>query len=227
MKCVKYIAYFFYIAFYWNIRLALIVIKGEIKGEKKYNIDTTGHNNLDHVIREGKDIVHATIYMPISFTVLEAGFEWLKNQPKKHFVDIGCGKGRAMAVALAYGFEKITGIDFSQRLILVAQKNMDMAMGKFGHKPISLLCEDAKDYIIPDDADCIFLFNPFDEFIMHHVVQNISKSLVKQPRNLTVLYANPLYKERFVQYGFQERVHIKKYKYLEMSILEWKIKKAE
>lgn len=220
MKWLSYIQYFFYIAFYWNTRLALIVIYHEIKGERKYNINTTGHNNLKHVISEGKDISHATIYMPASYNVLEAGFNTLHNHPKKHFVDIGCGKGRAMAVALANGFEKITGIDFSHQLTIDAKKNMERAIETFGQKPITVLCEDAMHFAIPDDADCIFLFNPFDEYIVQQVALNIDKSLKKHPRKLTLMYANPLHKERFLEHGFLETAYIKKLRYLEMSIME-------
>lgn len=221
MKWLAYIQYFFYIAFYWNTRLALIVIYHEIKGERTYNINTTGHNNLKHVMAEGKDISHATIYMPASYNVLEAGFNTLQHHPKKHFVDIGCGKGRAMSVALASGFEKITGIDFSHQLTIEAQHNMEKAMESFGQKPVTILCEDAMHFAIPADADCIFLFNPFDEYIVKQVANNINKSLKEYPRKLTIMYANPLYKECFVEQGFRETAYIKKLRYLEMSIMEW------
>ena len=46
---------------------------------------------------------------------------------------------------------------------------------------------------IPDDVDCIFFFNPFDEVIMSAVVENILESLYKNhPRKIIIAYANPL-----------------------------------
>ncbi|HEX3865751.1 MAG TPA: class I SAM-dependent methyltransferase, partial [Gemmatimonadaceae bacterium] len=39
------------------------------------------------------------------------------------FVDFGCGKGRAMLLASDYPFREVIGVDFSEELIAVAQRN--------------------------------------------------------------------------------------------------------
>jgi hypothetical protein len=43
---MKYLKYFFYIATNWNISIAWHIIRNEIRGEKKYGINTTGADNL-------------------------------------------------------------------------------------------------------------------------------------------------------------------------------------
>ena len=220
----QYLKYFFYLSFNWNIRIAWYIIVQEIKGEKKYGIKTTGANELKSLEKKGIDITHATIYMPVSYPLLEELFEHLNTKPSKlskplyHFLDIGSGKGRAICVAAQYGFNKLTGIDFSKELCKIAEKNMALTKQKNPRIDYRIINNDAFYFDIPADADCIFLFNPFDEVIMSAVVQHICNSLQSYPRSLYILYVNPLHKEQFIKAGFKEIYHIKKMKYLEAVI---------
>jgi len=220
MKFFSYIRYFFYIAYNWNISIAWYITRQEIKGEKKYGIHTTGADELKDLEEKGIDITHATIYMPASYELLE---ELFKQQnvptPLNHFLDIGCGKGRALCVAAHHGAEKVTGIDLSKELCDTAKENLVATKQKIPSLNYNVINNDAFYFEIPPDVDCLFLFNPFDEIIMSGVVNNIVKSLKKHPRKITVLYINPLQKQRFAKAGFKETWHIKKMKYLEAIIM--------
>ena len=219
----NYIRYFFYLAVNWNPRIAFHLIKQEITGEKKYGIHTTGADELKSLQKKGIDITHATIYMPVSYELLDALFKQLKrssSQPVHHFLDIGCGKGRTLCVAAHQGFNKLTGIDFAKYLCDTAVKNLNITRKQFPSLDFDVINNDAFYFEIPDDVDCIFLFNPFDEIIMSGVVQNILNSLEAYPRNLSILYVNPLHKEYFINAGFTETWQSKKMTYLEGVILE-------
>jgi SAM-dependent methyltransferase len=39
------------------------------------------------------------------------------------FVDLGCGKGRALMLAVLAGFSHVTGVDYSRTLCRIAEKN--------------------------------------------------------------------------------------------------------
>ena len=244
---IRYIKYFFYIALNWNIKIAWHIIRREIIGEKKYSINTTGADELKQLEKKGIDITHATIYMPVSYPLLEELFEQLNlSTPKphpngdptgrvlnptqkiyaegdvhrgKHFLDIGCGKGRALCMAAHYGFTRLTGIDFSKELCAAAEKNLAITKQKFPSLQYNIINNDAFYFEIPETVDYIFLFNPFDEVILSAVVQNIAKSLHDHPRQLYILYVNPLHKEQFAKAGFKEIYHCKKMQYLEAVIL--------
>src|SRR6478609_9433477 len=99
MKFLPYIKYFFFIAYNWNIGIAWYIIKQEIRGEKKFGINTTGADQLKKLEKKGIDITHATIYMPVSYDLLEDIFKQLNIEDYNHFLDLGCGKGRAMCIA--------------------------------------------------------------------------------------------------------------------------------
>lgn len=227
MKALTYIRYFIYLAYNWNIRIAWHIIRSEIKGEKKFGIHTTGADELKHLEEKGIDTSHATIYMPASYELLEDIFKQLNacfsnNKSGNHFLDIGCGKGRALCVAAHYGFTKLTGIDFSKQLCEAAKENLLLTRQKTPGIDFSIVNNDAFYYEIPADTGCIFLFNPFDETIMSGVAQNIRQSLQTDPRCLYIIYINPLHKEYLLNVGFSEVWHRKKMKYLEAVILEHK-----
>lgn len=220
MKILTYLQYFFYLGINWNWKIAFNVIQQEIEGEKKYGINTTGADELKTLSKKGIDISHATIYMPISYLLLENIFRQLPVAQKKHFLDIGCGKGRAMCVAAYNGYEKVSGIDFSQELCEQAETNLRHVKEKFPSLHYNVITKDAINFEIPFDVDCIFLFNPFDVVVMTAVVSNIMESAAKYPREIIVAYANPLYEDIFLEEGFSEIFHTKAMKYLEAAILK-------
>jgi SAM-dependent methyltransferase len=198
----------------------------EVKGEKKYGINTTGADELFKLEKQGIDISHATIYMPVSYLLLKEIFKQLSHtkflnpKPLNHFLDIGCGKGRALCIAAHQGFKKVTGLDFAGDLCEAAKENLEIIKQKIPELEYKIINNDAFYFEIPDDVDCIFFFNPFDEIIMSGVVNNIFTSLKTNPRKLTIIYVNPLHKELFLKAGFKEIWYCKKMKYLEASILE-------
>ena len=81
-----------------------------------------------------------------------------------------------------------------------------------------MICNDAFYYEIPDDVDCIFLFNPFDLTILSGVLENIEKSLEKNPRILHIIYFNSTGEKLIFQYGFKEI-----FQFSEMHFLQGKI----
>ena len=221
----RFIKYFFYLAYNWNFNIARVLLSQEIKGEKKYGINTTGADELRSLKKKGIDISHATIYMPVAYGLLEEIFDHLKmagppHFPFTHFLDIGCGKGRALCVAAAYGCTKVSGIDLSKELCDTTNLNLLLIKKKYPELEYTVINNDAFYFAIPRGVDSIFLFNPFDEMIMSGVLNNIIKVTGRTNGKITVVYVNPLHKGLFTKAGFTETYYIKKMKYLEVSILE-------
>ncbi len=219
MKAIRYLRYFTYLAANWNLGIALHIIKNEIRGEKKYGINTTGVDELSSLKKMGIDIEHATIYMPASYDILEDIFEWLRPHGLKFLLDLGSGKGRVLCVAADYGFQKIVGLDFSRSLCQAA--NANLASIKTDHPGIEaqVFHNDAFYFIIPGEVDCLFFFNPFDDVIMSGVIENIRTSLLETPRKLYIVYLNPQHKHLFLEQDFKVIHHIKKMHYLEAVIM--------
>ena len=219
-KLFSYIKYFFFLTFKWNIKIAVHILMQEIKGEKKYGIATTGADELRALEEKGIDIDHSAIYMPVSYDVLDDIFQQLNIKNSGHFLDIGCGKGRAMCVAAHKGFNRVTGIDLSKELCIAAEENLAITRKHCTALQYKIINNDAFYFEIPNDVDCIFMFNPFDDLIMDAVAENILESFEINPRSITLVYANPLYKQELLNVGFKEIYYTQKMEYLEALILQ-------
>ena len=221
-KSLSYIKYFFYLTFKWDIKIASHILLQEIKGERKYGITTSGVDELQSLEKKGIDIDHYSIYMPVSYDLLDDIFNQLNIKDTSHFLDIGCGKGRALCVAPYKGFNKVSGIDLSKEFCIAAEENLAITKKHFPGLQYKIINNDAFYFEIPNDADHIFMFNPFDEVIMDAVAENILESFEINPRTITVIYVNPICKQELLNVGFKEIYHTQKMKYLEAVILAMK-----
>ena len=220
MKFLYYFKYFYFIARNWNIRLAAFTVYHEIKGERKYHLDTTKIDDLQGQKIESSNLPHASIYQGTNYYLIEKAFEYLKTEEaNQQLVDFGSGKGRIMVVAAHYGFKNITGIDFSESLCREAEDNIEKIKPLFPATNFKIICSDAANYTIENDTNVFFFFNPFDEVVMLQVVRKILTSLKKNPRKVYIVYVNPLHKEIFLSAGFEEEYYLKKMEYLEFTIL--------
>jgi len=212
--------YFLFLGWNWDWKIAAHILKEEKRGETKYQLESTGFHNLTRLKKQAEELEHSTIYMPASFDLLDLCLSEIDLPNSQHFLDIGCGMGRAMAVAAHFGAKKITGIDVAKNLIAVAKKNLAVLENANPDLEIRCQLQNAYYYDIPDDVDVIFLFNPFDEFVMEAVVENILESLERTKRKIKIIYFNPIEKQCFTERGFKEIFHFVKMKYLEAIILE-------
>lgn len=220
MKAIRYFKLFYFIADHWNTKLALFTVHHEIKGERKYLIDSSEIDDLHTQQIQSPNLKHASIYQPTNYYLIEKAFDYLRSENENdNILDFGCGKGRVMIVAAHYGFKNITGVDFVQSFCQEAAWNIEKVQPQFPATKFEVYCEDATQYKIGNDQTVFFFFNPFDEKIMLAVVKNILASLKISPRRILVVYINPLHKEIFLSAGFYEEYFFRKMKYLEFSIL--------
>ena len=220
MNAINYLKYFFFIGTCWNFRFAVFTIYHEIRGERKYQIDTSSIDYLQREKIESNNLDHASIYQGSNYYLIEKAFEFLKDKNANNSItDFGCGKGRILVVAAHYGFTMITGVDFAPLLCGEAERNIDKVKSLFPSSTFKIVCSDAVNYKIENDTNVFFFFNPFDEVVMLEVVKNILSSLKENNRKIYVVYVNPLHKDIFLSASFTEEYYLRRMKYLELSIL--------
>jgi SAM-dependent methyltransferase len=104
---------------------------------------------------------------------------YLKDDFKKyHFLDLGCGKGKVCLVWKILnqkrGIEQnITGIDFYYPLIQIAQKNYRKLFRNEGHFIHGNVAD--FNFLALKKPLIIYLFNPFDEYMLDCVLNKIGK----------------------------------------------------
>ena len=129
-----------------------------------------------------------TRYETTSYSTLKCVLKIAKSRGFDSMIDLGCGKGRSLVVANEVGFSDIFGVDISQKLIDHCKSNLKK-LKIVAH----LKCCDANEYELPDKDLVVFLFNPFGEERMSHLI----KKLIDSENKYLVIYANPKHSRCF------------------------------
>ena len=106
------------------------------------------------------------------------------------FIDIGCGKGRALIFGAEMGFGKVTGVEISPMLSEIASRNLKVC-GITG----TVVTQDAGEFAIPDDPSVCYLNEPFGKRVMKNFAENVAKRVQRSGNDLWVVYRGPLYSE--------------------------------
>lgn len=216
-----YFKYFWFIAWNWGFRLAFFTIYHEIRGEKKYRIDTAQIQDVNRIAVKGENLAHAEMYQGASYFLLEKVFGFMKQaNANSSLIDFGAGKGRALIVAAAYEYKNIIGIEFAETLCREAKINIDGVKKLYPSTSFEVIHADVVNYKIPDSVTNFFFFNPFDEVIMKAVLRNILISHKINKRTLYVIYVNPVHKEVFLKSGFKKIAGWKKLTFIEAEIYQ-------
>ena len=114
------------------------------------------------------------------------------------FVDLGAGKGFALLLAAAYGFHRVTGIEYSKVFADNAASNIaDFKPGQGDSRHVNCLWGDASDFEFSDTPTVLYLFNPFQGKVMDQVIDNMNASLRRHPRDFWVVYGIPWEDRKF------------------------------
>ena len=174
MKILLYIFYF----------LRSVVLRGlfntiklgtlEMKHEKRFSIKTGSIKSSAE-----EDYIH---YQGAGYVVIIKIFgDLAPGRENYHFVDIGCGKGRAVIVAENCGFNHITGIELHADLLRVAAENVKAYPMRRKESVITLLEINALNYEYKDEKAVYFMFNPF----AGHVLKNVLLKILQNTRSET------------------------------------------
>ena len=147
--------------------------------DKRLHIRTVG--------REDESCPNYAPYEPTPYAVLRRLADGGYVRRKDHLLDYGCGKGRvAFFMASEVGC-RVTGVDYSGKLIEIAKENR-RASG-LGDR-VKLACLLAEWYELTDE-NVFFFFNPFSGKVFDCVLRRIAGSWHDDPRTLTVICYYP------------------------------------
>lgn len=164
---------------------------GDIDYDCDYGMDTTWAR-LSWRVRL-REVFTERLYQP---TVPEEFAEIMQHLArvdftKYTFIDLGSGKGRALLLAAEYPFRSIIGVEVQPELHAIAEENIRRLHETKPGVDIHSLCLDGRLYKFPPDPLVIYMFNPFPDYVLSTVVQNLRQSLAAQPRPVYVVYNAP------------------------------------
>ena len=108
------------------------------------------------------------------------------------FVDLGCGKGRALLLASRYPFRAILGVELDPVLAATAQANLCAFQAPWQqcHR-LTALHGDATAIDLPESPLLLYLYHPFLAPALKRVLRRLERSLRQRPRELWLVYINP------------------------------------
>jgi hypothetical protein len=173
---------------------ALLAYVPDLLFDRWYGIDTLRWEQLHGLTIVGPNRQHGVHYQPIRSNALKPLLSELRLPQDKVFMDIGCGKGKALILAAGQGFRRLAGVEFSRELCRIAERNLEIFAKR---SDLVLDCRiiniDAAEYVIADDVGVIFMFNPFDDAVMAGFVTRLESAVMKNRDGLWVIYGYPLH----------------------------------
>jgi SAM-dependent methyltransferase len=118
------------------------------------------------------------------------------------FIDIGSGKGRTLLMAAEFGFHDVIGVELLPELHAVAERNI-AASGKGN---VGSVCIDAREYQLPPSPLVLYLFNPLPAAALSQLIVNLEASLKTHPREVRIIYHNPVAEDVLAQTSFLKKV---------------------
>jgi SAM-dependent methyltransferase len=123
------------------------------------------------------------------------------------FIDLGCGKGRALLLASEHAFRRIIGVELLPELLRVAEENARRFRDGAEERRIELWLGDAREFSFPTEPLVIFLFDPFPEHVLEQVIANMERTVREHPRPLIVVYQNPISEHVLSNTAWLKRLH--------------------
>ena len=156
----------------------------------KYGTDTAGAIPLWRLDVKSKNARYGRGYGPIAAEVFRSCIRRIEvDHSSCAFVDLGCGKGRALIIAGELGFAQVIGVEFARELADVAKDNLQ----KLNIGNATIIHGDAAEYRFPDSNLILYMGNPFYGDVMSKVIDRLGEFCAKHPhRQVFVIYHNPM-----------------------------------
>jgi SAM-dependent methyltransferase len=134
-------------------------------------------------------------YKPIDRRLMNEALRTVEIDPQAStFVDLGCGKGRALVVAAELGWRRLVGVEYDPKLAARAQENAESYSRRKQSSPdlsIEIIEGDAANYEPPAGQFVLFMYNPFGEETVAAVIDRVVQSWRSDRRPVAVVYAFP------------------------------------
>jgi SAM-dependent methyltransferase len=171
--------------------------------DRALGVETAEMVQLAEVGLDAPDRVH---YQPAGWLDLPRILRRDEVTADDVFLDLGCGKGRAVLMAARYPFRRVIGVELSERLLAVAQANVAASRARRRCGEVELHRADAVDYRIPDDVTVVYMFNPFGGAIFDAAIGHLIESVDRRPRTVRLIYRNAVHHDRLLSTGRVELV---------------------
>ena len=141
------------------------------------------------------------MYVVTPKNTLKEAFDCVDLKKYPRIIDIGCGKGYVLWQAKKYGFAKIGGIEYDEKLWKICVRNMK----RLGiDRDVTVAHEDARTFSGYGNYDVFYFFNPFVEEVMNQVIGQIIEQC--KGRQIMIIYYRPRYTDWIEGCGYFQKI---------------------
>ena len=171
------------------------------------------YGDTDYDFDHNVDTTWATVSLRTRIRELISGAQYQASEPElfheilralpvlpegSTFIDLGSGKGRTLLMASDYAFQRIIGVELLDELHEIAKQNVvTYRSDRQKCFNIEACSGDAREFQFPEEPLVLYLFNPFPEYVLKSVLENLIASLTSHPREVYVIYHNLVHEDVF------------------------------
>ena len=183
--------------------------------DAKYGTDTGGYLGPEEMVKGRTNDAHNYGYSAIAPSVFrEACRRWRETLPEVSgrieaysFVDVGAGKGRAVLLATGLPFRKVIGVELSEELTHIAQRNAARWSRVAGPKAkIRMIHGDAIQFRWPRTPLLVYLYNPFACKLVSQMLERLAAAAASGSGLVDLLYVNPTCSDTVMSQGLFHRL---------------------
>lgn len=188
--------------------------------DKRFNVNTagivlTGDLDISPLQKSSASMYKGTDGITFGVVISALKIEYSKFV----FIDYGSGRGKALILAAHFHFKRIVGVEISSALHIAAVENIGkMRSGMIQCLAISSVCEDAANFVLPDEPLVIYLFHPFNRTVMIEVLERIESSLQASKRMIKIIYAHPINSDLYSDEDLSELLRASSLREVELGI---------
>jgi SAM-dependent methyltransferase len=162
--------------------------------DRLYRTETSGTIPVAQLGVDAAIIPFIKAYGGSQPSIVRAALSVLPGLERYNFIDLGCGKGRALIVAAQFPFRRILGVELSPNLVRIARANMEKVRQ---HHPaashIEVVEGNAVNFLLPAGKIVLFLYHSFGEQLISELLKNIERGLARDIEHLFLVYYNPVW----------------------------------
>jgi hypothetical protein len=174
--------------------------------DTKYGVDTSGFIDAGYLDDGQPSAAHITSYVGIPPQRFEHAMKrWSETaaHPVEEytFLDLGCGKGRAVLMATRMPFKEAIGVELNAELARVADGNLEIwRRGGHGAAPARIVCGDAVEYTLPPGPCLVYLVNPFRAPLVRRMLESLDRQANTSGQTIDVIYQNTEYEAIYAEF---------------------------
>jgi SAM-dependent methyltransferase len=139
---------------------------------------------------------HVTAYAGCQPSCARRALSVIPQPERFSFVDIGCGKGRALIIASEWPFRRIVGVELAPALVNTARRNARIIHQRYPERTaLEVVQGDATAVPLPNGNLVILLFHAFDAALVAKLLAHILTTASGSDREVFLIFENPVYGE--------------------------------